>query len=722
MLRSSRLIVTASPEHVAQLEYSAQSSSLAPVRSLRQYWRVDAQGMDFDTAGQKQLASDLRKVPGVSTANVETPLMLPAEVNPDDDPNFGEQFHLRPPPDGVDAEYLWSLGYDGSGIGFVDIEGGWYIDHLDLPANRIETIPGDTMKPSSMQHGTSVLGVVAAVDNALWVVGVAPGVTRVTLSSVYHRAEGIGVKYLADAIVNAIDHSMPGDVILIEWQKAEKEGFLPVEVVDEAYDAIRLASALGRIVIEPAGNQGLHLDDILRDEGFVLRRGSRESGAVMVAASEVGPGLKPRLDSNHGTRVDCFAPGTSIVTCDYVSEEVGNAKSDYRTNFAQTSAASSIVAGAAVLFQSAWKARTGAPLSPLQLRARFSDSTLNTKQGTSMHVIGRMPNLRKLIDVGLPDVYLRDTVLDDGLVPSTGVASMSPDIIVRQAPVADPAATFGEFSGTAGDVALSQAVLVGRPHYIYTRLKNRGGVDAPASKVTVYWSPLATLITPKDWHLIGDTPTFDVPVGNTLAVSPALTWRSEHGPGSGHYCFIGLASQAQDLTLFPGPLAWNRFLELVKGNNNIAWRNFNVIDPLLEAVGDWIHLPFLLRGAPDRARVFSVQVDVHSVHASLLWLDMPEMAVAQFCDASPHLVDANDVAQQLTGAPFAPADDAMMIDLANEPGLEKRSILLDCNAEHRCALRIRLPLEHSETMARITFRQFFDDVEVGRLTWSFVQA
>jgi hypothetical protein len=542
------------------------------------------------------------------------------------------------------------------------------------------------------------------------------------LSSVYRSAAGIGVKYLADAIVNAIDHSVPGDVILIEWQKAEREGFLPVEVVDEAFDAIRLASALGRIVIEPAGNEGLHLDDIHRDEGHILMRGSRESGALMVAASEVGPGFEPRTDSNHGSRVDCFAPGSDIVTCDYVSDETGDARSDYRTNFAQTSAASSIVAGAAVLFQSAWKARTGGLLGPLQLRARFSDANLNTKQGPSTHVIGYMPNLRNIIDVGLPDIYLRDTVFDDGLVPSTGVASSSPDIIVRQALVADPTAAFGESSGTAGDVALSQPVVAGRRHYIYARLKNRGGVNASASKVAVYWSPPATLITPNDWHLIGETPTFDVPAGNTLAVSRKLIWPAAAVPGSGHYCFIGLASQAQDPTLFPGPLTWNRFLDLVQSNNNIAWRNFNVINPVLEAVRDWIHLPFLLRGAPDRARVFSVQVEVQSLEAAVLWLEMPEMAVAQFCNSVPHLVDANDVAEQLAGAPFPPADNVVMVDLAIESGFERRAILLDRNAHHQCALRIRLPLEASATMAGIVVRQFFDDVEVGRLSWSFGQA
>jgi hypothetical protein len=332
-----------------------------------------------------------------------------------------------------------------------------------------------------------------------------------------------------------------------------------------------------------------------------------------------------------------------------------------------------------------------------------------------------MPNLRNIIDNGLPDIYLRDTVLDDGHVPSAGVASMSPDIIVRQKPVADSVAAFGEWSGTAANVALSQPVVTGQTHYIYTRLRNRGGVNAPNATVEVYWSAPASLIMPSDWHLIGETPPFDVPVGDTLAVSQALVWPAAEVPGTGHYCFVGLASQAADTTLFPGVLSWDQFLALVRNNNNIAWRNFDIINPLKAAIGEWLHLPFLLRGAPDMARMFTLQIDVRFVRAAVLWLEIPEAIVGQFGDAALCLAPPNQVIQALEGAPIPPADNAAMINLGVESGVARRSILLDPSVQHQCALRVRMPIDFISMASKISVRQFYDGLEVGRLTWSFNQ-
>ena len=55
------------------------------------------------------------------------------------------------------------------------------------------------------------------------------------------------------------------------------------------FDAIRLAVALGIVVVEAAGNGGFDLDNYTDGAGdFVLRRGSvdfKDSGAIMVGAS-----------------------------------------------------------------------------------------------------------------------------------------------------------------------------------------------------------------------------------------------------------------------------------------------------------------------------------------------------------------------------------------------------------------------------------------------------
>src|SRR3712207_4652061 len=119
----------------------------------------------------------------------------------------------------------------------------------------------------------------------------------------------------------------------------------------------------------------------------------------------------------------------------------------------------------------------------------------------------------------MEDVYLRDHVGDTG-DPHNGPVASSTDIIVRTAPVpmgTDPQQAYGEGSGTENNDMLSTAVEAGQDNYLYVRVRNRGDlavVDRMA-QVTVYWSEVATLVTPASWHQIGQV-GLDVPVGNLL--------------------------------------------------------------------------------------------------------------------------------------------------------------------------------------------------------------
>ena len=61
----------------------------------------------------------------------------------------------------------------------------------------------------------------------------------------------------ADAIMSALGYLKFGDILLLEIQTLESETkrrYLPIEVHEAVYQVIRLASALGIIVIEAAGN------------------------------------------------------------------------------------------------------------------------------------------------------------------------------------------------------------------------------------------------------------------------------------------------------------------------------------------------------------------------------------------------------------------------------------------------------------------------------------
>ena len=123
------------------------------------------------------------------------------------------------------------------------------------------------------------------------------------------------------------------------------------------------------------------------------------------------------------------------------------------------------MAGVAVVVQGLARGMFGAPLSAWQLRALLGDPELGTLSMNGLDdLIGVMPDLKKILDrfdEGIVDIYVRDCVGDVGL-PDPGPLAMSPDIIVRNAPVPNPQAAFGEGSGTEDDALLSQECCSGR--------------------------------------------------------------------------------------------------------------------------------------------------------------------------------------------------------------------------------------------------------------------
>src|SRR5687767_6214454 len=200
----------------------------------------------------------------------------------------------------------------------------------------------------------------------------------------------------------------------------------------------------------------------------------------------------------------------------------------------------------------------------------------------------------------MEDIYLRDHVGDTG-DPHSGPVASSPDIIVRSTALpmgSDPQVVYGEGSGTENNDALSTAVEAGQPNFVFARVRNRGDlpvVDALA-QVTVYWSQVATLVTPSTWKRIGQV-GLDVPVGNLLTVTEAIPWPAADIPAPGHYCFVATVGTPDDPVPALSALAdWNAFVAFVRDHNGVTWRNFNVVDVQAMIVNPEPQ-PFVIGGA-----------------------------------------------------------------------------------------------------------------------------
>jgi hypothetical protein len=375
----------------------AERRLLSPAgQRLRRYFEIDVPpGVD-----PVAMARELGAVEEVETAYVD-PGPIPPPVNPSDDPRSVNQRYLDAAPVGIGARWAW-MQADGTGVGFVDMERGWTLDHEDLAAANIGLISG--LSRDYHGHGTAVLGQVVAVDNTRGCIGIAPGATARVVSQ-WRNASNYNT---AEAITQAAAAMGPGDVLLLEAQTSYPgygDNYLPVEVYDDVFDAIRAAVDDGIIVVEAAGNGGVDLDDFRTTVGaLVLNRTSadfRDSGAIMVgAASSSVPHVRSGF-SNHGSRIDCFGWGDAIDTCG--DGYTGTSTTAYTSAFGGTSGASPIVSGAALIMQS-WAMKRSLPrFDPAGMRALLADPLLNTaSQNPSVDRIGVMPNLRAIIEARDP--------------------------------------------------------------------------------------------------------------------------------------------------------------------------------------------------------------------------------------------------------------------------------------------------------------------------------
>lgn len=392
-----------------------------------------------DAASAETLAKQLDALDDIETAYVEGG-PTPPPVNAGNDPRNVNQGYLDAAPEGIDARWAWDHT-DGSGIGFVDLEQGWTLNHEDLAGAGITIISG--VNQAYKGHGTAVLGEVVAVDNTRGGVGIAPEASARVVSQ-YRTATNYST---AAAIISAADAMSPGDVLLLEAQTTVGGStYLPVEVEPAVFDAIRDAVDAGIVVVEAAGNGSNDLDDFTNAAGeHVLLRGDsdfRDSGAIMVgAASSAAPHTRLGF-SNFGSRIDCYGWGQGIDTTG--DGWTGTSTTAYTGSFGGTSGASPIVTGAAVLLQSWQLAREGHALSPSSVRSWLSAELNTASDDPAVDRIGVMPNLRAIFEAIIADdrfkpnidryvlwVYILFGVLDDapGLiwVPGKGPVPVDPE-------------------------------------------------------------------------------------------------------------------------------------------------------------------------------------------------------------------------------------------------------------------------------------------------------
>jgi len=236
-------------------------------------------------------------------------------------------------PTAVNAQGAWTAGYTGAGVRVAVVDGGVYNAHIDLNgsvdvARSVSFVPGFAFNQDvgTFWHGTHVAGIIAARDNNIGTIGIAPGATIVGVK-VLHNGSGnfgaviAGILYAATPIAEG---GGGADIINMslgaEFNRRE-QGAGPL--VAALAKACNYAASNGVLVVSAAGNSAV---DLGQARDYVSVPAESGSGIAVSASGPLGFALgatnfhRPASYSNYGEGAiwvagpggDFALPGTAV--------------------------------------------------------------------------------------------------------------------------------------------------------------------------------------------------------------------------------------------------------------------------------------------------------------------------------------------------------------------------------------------------------------------------
>jgi len=240
----------------------------------------------------------------------------------------------------IRAPLAWSFT-QGSGTKLLVLDQGYDRGHEDLPVIPQGNCRGVNVgcDPEHMEsHGTHVFGIAAALNNALGVVGVAPGVPEndITVWGACNGSSECPGPELSEAINWAVPNLVPKGVINMSWSN---ESYTP-----EFAQAVASAASAGIVMLASAGNDGLN--QVMYPAGFsdvIGVSGMRDDSTFATTAHPcvVGSG------SNWGSHVDFTAPWYATST----TFNNGYQGAEYPHNWCGASMATAHVTGVALMIR-----------------------------------------------------------------------------------------------------------------------------------------------------------------------------------------------------------------------------------------------------------------------------------------------------------------------------------------------------------------------------------
>jgi subtilisin family serine protease len=268
--------------------------------------------------------------------------------------------------DRIEADISSTQAGNGSGavanVNVYIIDTGIDTKHADLNVVKHVNFAGG---PNSdcHGHGTHVAGTVAASDNAIDVVGVAPG-ARLTGVKVL----GCGGTGSNSGVIKGIDYVTANAV-----KPAVANMSLGGGVSNAVDDAVRRSAASGVFYSIAAGNSGANACN-----SSPARAGAGTDNGIMTTAA-IDSTDREASFSNYGSCVDIWAPGVGVLS---------TRKGGGTTTFSGTSMAAPHVGGAGALFLSnPNNANSGPSLVEAVLRNEATSTNNSSKDGAAIRVV-----------------------------------------------------------------------------------------------------------------------------------------------------------------------------------------------------------------------------------------------------------------------------------------------------------------------------------------------
>lgn len=221
------------------------------------------------------------------------------------------------------------FGLTGKGVKIGIIDTGIDLNHPDLRvAGGVSFVEGISSYQDDSGHGTQVAGIIAALDNGVGTIGVAPDAELYAIKVLDRKGEGAITDVVA-GIQWAIANGM--DIINLSLTSHADKSVLKT-AVQEAYNhGILIVAASGNV---DRNNPYIPINDVLYPARY----------PSVLAVGSVNQALKRSIFSYYGANLDFVAPGEDVLSTSLVSY------SPYIQTYG-TSMAAPFVTGIAALYK-----------------------------------------------------------------------------------------------------------------------------------------------------------------------------------------------------------------------------------------------------------------------------------------------------------------------------------------------------------------------------------